>query len=157
MSSPAKDFSWQAFSWHQQCSNHKSKDQGVLLWLSGLRIQSCHYSDLACCCGMGFDPWSRNFHMPQVKPKKKKKLNQGGSTFGTWDSETTRTYWELEKGSRDCPPNLSIILLYFGMRFHHWCLLLWLRDSAQSYSVFGGYWCHLWSSPRFKKFSWHSV
>ena len=50
----------------------KNRVLGVLLWYSGLRIWCCHCSSLGRCCGMGFDPWPWNFHMPWVWGKKKK-------------------------------------------------------------------------------------
>ena len=37
---------------------------GVLLWLSRLRIQHCHYKQLGLLLWCGFNLWPRNFHIP---------------------------------------------------------------------------------------------
>ena len=56
----------------------KENHRGVPLCLSGLRTQSCHYSDPGCCSGAC--PWPRNFHMLQVQPKKKEENHRLGGT-----------------------------------------------------------------------------
>ena len=45
---------------------------GVLWCLSRLRIQSCPLQQPRLLLWCRFDPWPRNFHMPQAWPKNKK-------------------------------------------------------------------------------------
>ena len=54
----------------------KTITQGVLLWLSRVRIWHCHCSSLGCCCGLGSVPGpgtSTYCGCSQKKKKKKKK------------------------------------------------------------------------------------
>ena len=79
---------------------------GVPLWLSGLRIQHCLYSSPGSIPGLaqwgkdpvllqqwlGFDPWSRNFHMPWVQERKRerkreKERKKGGRKEGRRERE----------------------------------------------------------------------
>ena len=62
------------FSTWKSKKTFKKFFQGVLLWLRGLGIKHCHCSGLDHCCGMGLILSPRNFHRPQVQPKKKKFL-----------------------------------------------------------------------------------
>lgn len=44
---------------------------GVFSWYSRLRVRCCHCSGLHHCCGTGFNPWPRNFHVSWVCSQKK--------------------------------------------------------------------------------------
>ena len=63
----------------------------LLLWLSWLRTRCSVYEDASLIPGLaqwgwqlqlGFDPWSRNFHMAQVPPPPKKKRKNEFIYFG---------------------------------------------------------------------------
>ena len=52
----------------------KKNHKGVPLWHSRLRIQALSLQWLGWLLWHRFDPWPRNFHMPQTWSKKKKKI-----------------------------------------------------------------------------------
>ena len=65
----------QVLKWQRFQINNKSQG-GVPWWLSGLRIQHCHYSGASCCCvavlipGMGTSTccgYSQNIYISQGK------------------------------------------------------------------------------------------
>ena len=58
------------------CQLHQFKKytaEEVPLWHSGLRIRCCCSCGRGRNCGVGFDPWPGDFHMPRVQPEKQNK------------------------------------------------------------------------------------
>ena len=54
----------------------KKAEQGVLLWLTGLRIWRCHCSGLGHCCGTGLIPgWGTSTCQGYAQKRRKKRQN----------------------------------------------------------------------------------
>ena len=65
---------------HKLLNSSKEYEQGVSVWLSGLRIWHCHCSGSECCCGSGVIP-GLGTSVGVAKKKKKVKQSKNVKNF----------------------------------------------------------------------------